>query len=437
MRILSWNTFTFLIGFLTFNSLHAQDKIWTLENCINYALEHDVLVKEKKLNQHYYQKEITGSYGNFLPNANLYADHQYNFGSVIDPTTNSRISSDIQSNSINFSSQVELFNWGNFIRLKSAKLQKEKSEYEVEIQKNELIIQIVQAYHQVLFDQEQVELLEKQMVNTDLNLKRIETEFNLGNKPKSDVYEMHAQKSAELHQLNQAKNALKISLNNLKNKMNWKGDIAVEKIEGGEFLRSEESLESLYEQGIGKRPEIKSAEVQQEIMDQNVRLQRSRSLPSLTGNYALSSFYVDTETSSLNDQFKNNTNHYVGISLNVPIFNRLQTQTAVQQAKIQSEQAVLQSEFQKQNYFNALRDAYSKSINAYDSWRSAEENLISQELSFAKTEEKFKQGMVDSYAYFAAKNNLLQAQTSLLQAKYTFQYENLLLNWYVTNQLDF
>lgn len=429
--------FILLVGILGSNWAFAQQTIWSLEECISYALENDFLLKEKALNQDYYQKEIKGSYGNFLPNANFYADHQYNFGSVIDPTTNNRISSDIQSNSIQFSSQIELFNWGNFIRLKSSKLQKEKVTYELDIQKNELIIRIVQAYHQVLFDQEQVELIDKQMVNTELNLNRIETEFNLGNKPKSDVYEMHAQKTAEQQQLTQAENALKIAITNLKNILNWEGDLEVIKPKTENFVLTNNSLESLYSEGILKRPELKAAEVQKEISEQNIRLQRSNYLPKINGNYSLSSFYVDTETSSLNDQFKNNINHYIGISIQVPVFNRLQTQTAVQQAKIQVEQANYQTEQQKQAYYNALREAYTQSLNAYDNWQSAEQNLQAQTVSFAKTEEKFKQGMVDSYGYFAAKNNLLRAETSFLQAKYTFQYENLLLNWYVTNELNY
>src|SRR5690606_6752327 len=127
-------------------TLSAQEKSWTLEECIEYALENDLALRETALNQDFYQKEITGAYGNLLPSAGLYADHQYNFGSVINPTTNTRVSSDIRSNSVNFSSNVELFNWGNFVRIKSAKLKKEKAGFDLEIKKNELIIQSVQMF---------------------------------------------------------------------------------------------------------------------------------------------------------------------------------------------------------------------------------------------------------------------------------------------------
>ena len=146
---------------------------------------------------------------------------------------------------------------------------------------------------------------------------------------------------------------------------------------------------------------------------------------------------MDIESESLKDQFRNNKNHFLGISLNIPIFNRLQTRTAVQQAKIESEQAKLQNEQQKQAYYQVLSEAYTQTQNAYDAWQSAEKNTAAQQKSFEKTEEKFRQGMIDSYGYFAARNSLLSAETTLIQAKYTYEYENNLLNWYVTNEAKF
>lgn len=89
----------------------------------------------------------------------------------------------------------------------------------------------------------------------------------------------------------------------------------------------------------------------------------------------------------------------------------------------------------KQAYYNALREAVESTKSAYRNWQISEKNVEAQEISFARTDEKFKQGLIDSYGYFAAKNNLLSAQTALLQAKYSFHYAYLLLNWYVTNQL--
>lgn len=426
-----------LIIFLVFLScnLSAQEKGWTLENCIEYAQKNDLVLKETELNQDFFQKEITGAYANLLPDANLYADHQYNFGSVIDPTTNARVSSDIQANSFNFSSRVELFNWTNFVKIKSAKLRKEKAVYELEIKKNELIIRIVQAFNQVQFDKEQIKLIEEQLKNTQFTLNRIETEFNLGNKAKSDLYEIQAQKVAEQQMLVTAENALRISKTTLLNLLNLKEEVDFVQKENLVSESLQDSLPSLYESGLQNRPEIKSAEIQKEIAQKKIDEQKSGYLPRITANYSLSSFYVDMETASLLDQFRNNRNHFLGFSLNVPIFNRLQTRTAVQQAKIELEQANLQAEQQKQAYFNALREAYTKTQNAYENWQASEKNVEAQEISFAKTEEKFRQGMVDAYGYFAAKNNLLSAQTSLLQAKYTFHYENVLLNFYVTNEL--
>lgn len=415
--------------------LQAQDKSWTLKECIQYAMENDLIIKETALNQEFHQKSVTGAYRQLLPSASLYADNQYNFGSVIDPTTNTRVSSDIRSNSFSFSTQVELFNWGNFVRIKSAKLQTQKAAYDLEIKKNELIIQIVQIFNQIQFDDEQIKLAQQQLENTRIHLKRIEKEVELGNKAKSDLYELKANETADNQTLLTAINKYELSKLNLQNLLNLREDVNFIAEETLEPILVSDSLSDLYQMGLTSRPELKSAEIQQEIKQKSIEEMRSRYLPTINGNYSLSSFYVDMETAAFEDQFKNNKNHFLGVSVNIPVFNKLQTKTAVQQAKIELEQAELQNQQQKQAYYKALSEAYLQTQNAYESWLSSEENVIAQQKSFEKTEEKFRQGMIDAYGYFAAKNSLLSAQTSLLQAKYTFHYQNVLLNFYVVNKI--
>jgi len=427
----------YLLGilFLTVFLVNAQEKTWSLSDCIDYAVSHDLYLKETAMNSDLADKEITAAYGRLLPAASVYADNQYNFGSVIDPTTNARISSDIRSNSLNFSSNVELFNWGNFIRIQSAKLQKEKSLYDLEIRKNELIIKIVQAYNQIQYDREQIALLEKQLANSEITLNQIQTEFELGNKAKSDVYELQANKSSEEQMLVTAQNALRTSQTALVNLLNLK-----EMPEFGLLEASDEGilgmpLDELFATGIQNRPEIKSAELQNKIAEKEIKQQKSAYYPTLNGNYSLSSFYVDTETAALGDQLRNNKNHYLGISVSIPIFSRLQTKTAVQQAKIEQEQSLLQLEQQKLAYYNALRDAVNFAQNAAQNRDAAQKNVAAQEISFQKTEDKYKLGMIDAYAYFAAKNNLLAAQSALLQAEFNYNYQLILLKFYLTNEV--
>lgn len=415
--------------------LQAQNKNWTLKECIQYAMENDLVIKETALDQKFHQKSVTGAYGQLLPSASLYADNQYNFGSVIDPTTNSRVSSDIRSNSFSFSTQVELFNWGNFIRIKTAKLQTEKAAYDLEIKKNELIIQIVQMFNQIQFDGEQIKLAQQQLENTQIHLKRIEKEVELGNKAKSDFYELKANETADYQTLLTANNKYELSKLNLQNLLNLREEINFIAEETLDPVLVSDSLSDLYQMGLTSRPELKSAEIQQEIKEKSVEEMRSRNLPIINGNYSLSSFYVDLETAAFEDQFRNNRNHFLGLSINIPVFNKLQNRTAIQQAKIEFEQAELQSQQQKQAYYKALSEAYLQTKNAYQSWVASEQNVISQQRSFEKTEEKFRQGMVDAYGYFAAKNNLLSAQTAFLQSKYTFHYQNVLLNFYVNNEV--
>lgn len=416
--------------------VNAQEKTWSLSDCIDYAMSHDLYLKETAMNSDLADKEITAAYGRLLPAASAYADNQYNFGSVIDPTTNARVSSDIRSNSLSFSSNIELFNWGNFIRIQSAKLQKEKSVYDLEVRKNELIIKIVQAYNQIQYDREQIALIEKQLANSEITLHQIQTEFELGNKAKSDVYELQANKASEEQMLVTAQNALKISQTALVNLLNLKEIPEFGMLEASDEGILEMTLDELFAFGIQNRPEIKSAELQNKIAEKEIKQQKSAYYPTLNGNYSLSTFYVDTETAALGDQLRDNKNHYLGISVSVPIFNRLQTKTAVQQAKIEQEQSLLQLEQQKQAYYNALRDAVNFAQNAAQNRDAAQKNVAAQQISFQKTEDKYKLGMIDAYAYFAAKNNLLSAQSSLLLAEFNYNYQLVLLNFYLTNKIQ-
>ncbi len=425
----------FIILFLTSFNLMAQETEWTLEACIQYMLEQDFSLKEIELNSEIQQQEVIASYGRLLPNASLYADHQYNFGSVIDPSTNARISSDIQSNVLNFSSQLELFNWGNFVRIHSAKLEREKVAYNLEVAKNEAIIQVVKAFMQVQFNQEQVDLLENQLKNTKSTLERMEQEFELGNKSKSDLYELIANKTAEEQQLTLAKNNLKSAKTDLLNLLNIDNEVTFVFHDTTIEPQLMASVSELYDEGVKNRPELKAAELEKQLAKKSIQEQRSAFLPRLYADYAFSSFYVDVEKLPLRQQFKNNKTHYIGLSISIPIFNRLQTRTSVQKAKVAHTQSKLKEQQQKQAYYNALREVHTETQNALDTWEAAKKNLAAQEVSFDKTEHKFLLGMIDAYGYFAAKNNFLSAQTDVLQAKYTYQYQNVLLNFYVTNEI--
>lgn len=430
MKKLSFILFWF--SMLTF----AQEQSFTLEQAIDYAWENNLTIKDQQLQEQISAKEVEKTRANLLPTLGISAGQNFEFGSVINPATNSRETLDIQSSNIALSSNVDLFNWQNFERIKISKLEKEKIQYNIEITKNDVLVQVVQAFYQLQFSKEQLKLIELQIENTQTHLSRIEDEVSFGSKSESDLLEMKANLTSDYQRKTNAESAIQQAYLVLQNLLNRK-DSSNYLFENDLIAsQSSEPLQNLYEQGLPERPEIKLSKKDEEIAQKQIDEQRSLYYPTLSAGYSLSSFYTDSRIGAFTDQIADNRSHFVRLSLNIPIFNKLQTKKTVEQSKIELERSQLQIKQYEQEYYNLLSEAYLKTTNSYNQWQSSETNLNAHQLSFEKTDDKFEFGMINIYEYLTAKNNLLQVESDNLIAKYTFYLNSVLLNWYSEGQID-
>ncbi|MBA5629229.1 TolC family protein [Moheibacter lacus] len=414
----------------------GQEQSFTLEQAINYAWENNLTIKDQQLQEQISAKEVEKTRSNLLPTLGISAGQNFEFGSVINPATNSRETLDIQSSNIALSSNVDLFNWQNFERIKIAKLEKEKVRYNIKITKNDILIQVVQAFYQLQFSKEQLKLVESQIENTKTHLSRIEEEVDLGNKSESDLLEMKANLTSDYQRKTNAESVCQQAYLSLQNLLNRKDSSNY--LFENELLVSQpsEEIQNLYENGLSTRPEIKLAQKDEEIAQKQIDEQKSLYYPTLSAGYSLSSFYTDSRVGAFSDQIADNRSHFIRLSLNIPIFNKLQTKKSVEQSKIELERSQLQIRQYEQEYYNLLSEAYLKTNNSYNQWQSSETNLNAHQLSFEKTNDKFEFGMINIYEYLTAKNNLLQVESDNLIAKYTFYMNSVLLNWYSEGQID-
>ncbi len=297
------------------------------------------------------------------------------------------------------------------------------------------MIQVVQAFYQLQFSKEQLELIESQIENTFTHLSRIEEEVDLGNKSESDLLEMKANLTSDFQRKTNAESTYQQAYLTLQNLLNRK-DSSNYLFENESLVsQPSEPLQNLYEQGLPERPEIKLSKKDEEIAQKQIDEQKSLYYPTLSASYSLSSFYTDSRIGAFTDQISDNRSHFVRLSLNIPIFNKLQTKKTVEQSKIELERSQLQVKQYEQEYYNLLSEAYLKTTNSYNLWQSSENNHQAHQLSFEKTDDKFEFGMINIYEYLTAKNNLLQVESDNLIAKYTFYLNSVLLNWYSNGNL--
>src|SRR5690606_30274735 len=243
----------------------AQERSFTLTQAIDYAWENNYSIKDQNLQNEISDKEVEKSYWNLLPTFGVDIGQNFEFGSVIDPSTNSRASIDVQSSNLSLGSNIDLFSWQNFIRIKVAKLEKERVALGTEIIKNELLIQVVQAFYQLQFSREQLNLVELQIENTTTHLSRIEEEVNLGNKSESDLLEMNANLASDYQRKTNAESSYQQAYLTLQNLLNRKDSSNYLFDDELIISKSPEPLKDLYNEGKNLRPEINLALLDEKI----------------------------------------------------------------------------------------------------------------------------------------------------------------------------
>lgn len=406
----------------------AQKQI-SLEQAVNYAYENNLSLKDQNLQQDISKIEIEKSKSNFLPTLGFSSSYNFQSGSIIDPSTNTRNTLNVQSGNFALITTVDLFNWQTIIRLKLTQLENDKLKYQSEIIKQNLYIQIVQAFYQLQFNKEQEKLIENQIKNTLTHLDRIQEEVNYGNKSESDLLEMKANLSTSYKQQVDASSNYKLAYLTLQNLLNKK-DSTNYIFDDNQLFNNNENLDQLYKKSVDNRSDIIQSRIDEQIAQKNIEQQKSAYLPNLSASYSFSSFYTDSNKNPFSNQLNDNKSHYVGISLNFPIFNKLQTQKSIEQSKIELERSQLKTHQLEQEYYNLMSDLFMKTNNSLEQWEASEKNLNDYQLSFEKIEDKFKFGLITIYEYLNSKNNLLQIETNNLIAKYSFYLNYNMLNYY-------
>jgi outer membrane protein len=180
----------FILLFLTIINSNAQENTWSLEQCIALGLENSLEVKIKQIEIKRTQKKHNSIANNLLPTVGFDANQSYNFGSTIDPSTNGRVSSNIQYDNFFLSARMNLIDFNKIATSQVTKLDIEKAKVEQEVLENEYKLQIAESFFTALYTQELLKIQETQFKNAKLNLERIEKEESIGSKPKSDLYEI-------------------------------------------------------------------------------------------------------------------------------------------------------------------------------------------------------------------------------------------------------
>ncbi len=458
-----------IILFIVLLSARAQ-QAWSLEECIQYAMDNNIQIKQSVLNTEYNQNLLKQSKMGQIPNLNATGNYNYAWGRVLDQTTY-QFTENQQSNSISlgFSSSANLFNG---LRVRNTILQNElnlMASYEdVEKIKNDISLNIAAGYLSIMFNRELLAVTESQMEITGQQVERTGKMVDAGKLARGNLLELQAQYASEELNLVNAENQLAISLLNLQQMLDLPIDTAFDLVipelaDPDEDPMLINALE-VYRIAETSMPEIKSAELNMESSEQGLKIAKGGRSPQLYVSANYNTGYSDLREQAVSfnegqripigetasgeavftypqdipvygaypffDQIGDNTSAGVGLGLSIPIFNGWQVNGNIANSRIALENAQLNLQSQKLALYATINQAYADAIAALKSFNASNQALVSMAESFKYTEKKFEVGLVNTVDYNVSKIQLTRTQSDLLQAKYDFIFRVKILNFY-------
>ncbi|MEI8004830.1 MAG: TolC family protein [Bacteroidota bacterium] len=468
----------YILAFLLlFTSNAMPQKVWTLEDCINYALENNLDIQKQVQTVESYKANLTQSALGLLPNLNANGTNFWNFGQTIDQYTNTFATTTVRSNNFYISSNMVLFNGLQKLNtVKQSQIMVLAGKYDLDVLKNNISLSVAGYYLDILFNSELLDVAKQQLEITRLQVGRIQKMVDAGSSARGDLLNIQAQRAAEELTQVQAANTLSISYLSLQQLIDMPvaKDFRVEKPVLKEVAAPKQPVtpEIIYEHALKDRPEIRSAELRVDAAQKRLAIARGIITPTLSVSGSWGTGYSGaalerdpnvpgdtswsvvgitqkskdlvlmpgvnyaTRVKSFGDQLRTNNNESVGFSLSIPIFNGWQGRTNITQAKISKYQAELDLDIQKRNLRKLIEQSYADAVASLQKYNSSLERLSAQTESFKYTQQKFDVGLMTSFDYNNSKKDLTKSQSDLLQAKYDFIFKTTILEFYMGNPIQ-
>ncbi|GIM53100.1 transporter [Capnocytophaga cynodegmi] len=414
--------------------MHSQ-KLWTLEDCIEYALQNNISIKQSEIDLKTTDVDKLQAKGAFFPSFNGNVTYNLNEGKNINPVTNQYENAFFQSASGGVNMDVTVFaGLQNWRRLKLAELNKIASQYKLDKMKDDIILLIINAYLEILSNKEQIKKLNIQLEVSKENLKRTQDLIEAGSLPKGDLYEAESQFFSQEQQIIATENALFIS------KMGLAQLLLLKNYQ--DFEIADTSLEIPITDILSKTPteilerakevtqDVKIAQANVDLAESNLKLARSAYSPRLSAQWGYNSRWSKNYPENFWRQIDQNKGMYAGLSLTIPVFNGFSTVGNIKRQEIN----LLRSQWNKQQAELTIEknvyQAYTDASNAKKLFEATEKTLQAKKQSYVYANERHAVGLMNTFDFNQAKYQYENAENESVRAKYQYIFKIKVLQYY-------
>ena len=437
------HTFILLYAVLLSQPLCAQT-VWTLRQCCDYAVEHNITVKQYENQRERQEIQLSTARNQRLPDLNGSAGQNFSFGRGL-TAENTYTNTNTSSTSFSLGTSVPLFTGfqiPNNIRLNELNL--EAATQDLEKAKNDIRTQVAQAYVQILYNTEISDVAHRQVSIDSAQVARLQALLNAGKANEAQLAQQKATMAQSQLTATQADNNLQLAILSLTQLLELPSPEgfavarpALSNVDGQAALPSPDAI---YAEALGIKPEIQAQQLRLRSAESSIKLAQAGLYPTLSFSAGLGSNYYKTSgfpTNSFADQMRDNFSQYLGFNLSVPIFNRFSVRNNIRSAYKERENQQLALDNTKKTLYKEIQQAYYNTVAASQKLASSEEARHSSEAAFQLTQAKYEQGQATITEFNEAKNNYLRAESDLIQARYEYLYQQALIQFYRGRELEF
>lgn len=419
----------------------SQQKKWTLTECVQYALENNISVKQSELDIESADIERLSAIGNFMPSLNASAGVSENTGLSFDPVTNNARTTTFLSANGGISSNYTLFDGLRNIRtLQRSKISKLASQYRLDKMKDDISLFVANAYLQVILNKANLEVLQSQNDVTKAQIKRTNDLVDAGSLPQGDLLEIKAVDASEQQGIINAENSIQISLISLAQLLLIKDYENFDVIDEGYDVVDDgiinKSISEILTQSKETRSEIKIAEQNVELAKKDVQIAKGANIPTLSASFGYNTRYSDApsfgqqDADPFIDQLYTNDGIGYGLGLNIPILNGFATKGSVKRSKINLERSKFQLEQAELDLESNVYQAYVDAKGALKSYEAAKLALESQQLAYDYAKERYDVGLTNAFDFSQSKLRFDNANIEVNRTKYDYIFKLKVLELY-------
>jgi outer membrane protein len=438
------------ISFFITSISFAQEKKWTLKECINHAISNNITIKQSELDLKNAEINKKDAFGNFLPSLNGNANHGWNFGFSINPITNDRTNQTNQFSSFGASGNVDVYKGlQNQNQYRKASLSIIASKYNLTKIQEDVALNVANAYLQILFNKENLKVQQKQQELDKKQLDRSKQLVEAGNIPKGDLLDIEATIASDNQRIIVAENNLlisKLSLSQLLQIQDFK-TFDVSDADMPSMLSSvlNESSENIIAKAKENRTDLKISQSNVDIAQKDIDIAKGAMMPTLSVNYGLNTNISYNKIPDFNQttgqlvynnpnpffiQAENNFGQNLGLNLSIPIFNGLAIKNNVERSKVNFEKAKLAKSQQELEVERSVFTAYTDTKAAKESYEAALKIEKARNLAMQYAKDRYEIGMMNVFDFNQSQAAFVNAQSEVLRTKYDFIFRVKILEFY-------